>query len=131
MSRRLLIGLMTLTALSCSAMAEEAVATSQGDLKNWLVGAWAGRCGPGADPIVYGPNGEMKRRGLAGAWTLEGDVLTERFTVFRDPANSDDDDMRFTRRTRLVRQDDGSLLKKGLWLSGGDVPEDVVLRRCG
>jgi hypothetical protein len=130
MSRSLLVSVMALAALAGPAAAATSTAASTDDLGAWLVGSWAVRCGPGADPIHYGKNGEMGREGARGAWMLAGDILTERFTVFGDSA-SPDDDMRFTRRTQLVRQADGSLLKKGQWLSGGDVPEDVVLQRCG
>lgn len=94
-----------------------------------LVGEWSSNCENG-DAVSYFGNGTLEGDRRAGRWRFEGDVLIETYIVQADPADAGETDMRFTRRSRLVLNDDGSILKRGEWLSGGDVPPDALLVRC-
>jgi len=102
----------------------------RGGWERLLVGSWAENCAVG-DAITYFANGTLEGDRRVGRWRVEGDLLTENYVVQADPDDDGATDMRSTRRSRITLNDDGSILKGGEWLSGGDVPADAVITRCG
>lgn len=98
-------------------------------LRRLLAGSWSPDCAAG-DAITYFRNSTLEGNRRVGRWRIEGDILTENYVVLGDPSGSSETDMRYTLRSQITANDDGSILRRGEWLSGGDVPPDVVLMRC-